>query len=165
VYRCRGDDEWVALAALDDAARAALAGLIGQPDLAADEAAWRDRADDVDKQLSDWASRGSVAEAVAALRACGVAAAPVTGPAALLSDPHLLARGFWETVDHPVAGSFLCTGMPFTFVGKPRRWLRRVPPLYGQHTGEVLTGLLGHDEQDLARLREAGATGARPTGL
>ena len=33
VYRCRGDDEWVALAALDDTARASLAGLIGQPDL------------------------------------------------------------------------------------------------------------------------------------
>jgi crotonobetainyl-CoA:carnitine CoA-transferase CaiB-like acyl-CoA transferase len=165
VYRCRGDDEWVALAALDDAARASLAGLIGQRDLATDEAAWRERADDVDKQLSDWASRGSVTEAVAALRACGVAAAPVTGPAALLSDPHLLARGFWETVDHPVAGSFLCTGMPFTFVGKPRRWLRRVPPLYGQHTAEVLTGLLGRDEQDLARLRAAGATSARPAGL
>ena len=104
-------------------------------------------------------------EAVGALRACGVAAAPVTGAAALLSDPHLLARGFWETVDHPVVGSFLCTGMPFEFVGKPRRWLRRVPPLYGQHTDEVLMGLLGRSEQDLARLREAGVTSARPAGL
>ena len=50
VYRCRDDDEWVALAALDDTARAALAGLIGQPDLAPDEAAWRERADDIDKR-------------------------------------------------------------------------------------------------------------------
>ena len=57
VYRCRADDEWVALAALSDAARASLAGLIGQPDLASDEAAWRERADDIDKQLSDWSSR------------------------------------------------------------------------------------------------------------
>ena len=56
VYRCRDDDEWVALAALDDTARASVAGLIGQPDLALDEAAWRERADDIDKQLSDWAS-------------------------------------------------------------------------------------------------------------
>jgi crotonobetainyl-CoA:carnitine CoA-transferase CaiB-like acyl-CoA transferase len=86
-------------------------------------------------------------------------------PAALLSDPQLLARGFWETVDHPVAGSFLCTGMPFVFVGKPRRWIRRVPPLYGQHTGEVLMGVLGHGEQELAALRESGATSARPAGL
>ncbi|BBZ42438.1 CaiB/BaiF CoA-transferase family protein [Mycobacterium conspicuum] len=165
VYRCRGDDEWIALAALDDAGRAAVAGLIGQPDLAPDEAGWRERADDVDKQLAAWASGRTVSEAVAALRSCGVAAAPVTGPAALLSDPHLLARGFWETVDHPVVGAFLCTGMPFEFVGKRRRWLRRVPPLYGQHTDEVLMGVLGHGEQDLARLREAGVTSVRPAGL
>jgi crotonobetainyl-CoA:carnitine CoA-transferase CaiB-like acyl-CoA transferase len=99
------------------------------------------------------------------LRASGVAAAPLVAPASLLSDPQLLARGFWETVDHPVAGSFLCTGMPFVFVGKPRRWIRRVPPLYGQHTGEVLMGVLGHGEQELAALRESGATSARPAGL
>ena len=42
VYRCRGDDDWVALAALDDAARASLARLLGQPDLDR-AAAWREQ--------------------------------------------------------------------------------------------------------------------------
>jgi hypothetical protein len=64
-----------------------------------------------------------------------------------------------------VAGSFSCTGMPFAFVGKPRRWIRRVPPLYGQHTDEVLTGILGRSERDLLELRAFGATSARPAGL
>ncbi|MDT5147216.1 MAG: hypothetical protein QOC58_1861, partial [Mycobacterium sp.] len=163
VYPCRGDDEWVALAALDDAARAALARLIGQPGLG--NAEWRERADELDKLISDWTAQNSPAEAVGALRAGGVAAAPVTPAASLLSDPHLLARGFWERVDHPVAGSFLCTGMPFAFAGRLRRWIRRVPPLYGQHTHEVMTGVLGRSEQDLVELREAGAIGTRPAGL
>jgi len=163
VYRCQGDEEWVALAAMDDAARTSLARLIGQSEI--DEAEWRERADEIDKLISDWTARRSVAEAVDALRAGGVAAARVTAPAALMSDPQLLARDFWETVDHPVAGSFLCTGMPFAFVGKPRRWIRRVPPLYGQHTSEVLTGVLGHNQQDLVELRALGATSARPAGL
>ncbi len=169
VYRCRGDsdddDAWVAVAALDNEARVSLAGLIGQPELGPDEAGWRERADEIDKLISDWTARRSVAEAVGALRGCGVAAAPVVTPASLLTDPQLLARGFWETVDHPVAGSFLCTGMPFAFAGKPRRWIRLVPPLYGQHTGEVLMDVLGHSDQDLADLRESGATSARPAGL
>ncbi|KKC03387.1 CoA transferase, partial [Mycobacterium nebraskense] len=95
----------------------------------------------------------------------GVAAAPVTPAPALLSDPHLHARGFWETVDHPVAGSFLCTGMPFAFLGKARRWIRRVPPLYGQHTGEVLTGLLGRSQEDLSALQQSGIISTRPAGL
>jgi crotonobetainyl-CoA:carnitine CoA-transferase CaiB-like acyl-CoA transferase len=163
VYRCQGDDEWVALAAMDDAARDSLAGLIGEPEL--EERGWRDRADELDKLISDWAARRSVIEAVDELRGRGVAAAPVAAPASLLSDPQLLARGFWETVHHPVAGTFLCTGMPFEFVGKPRRWIRRVPPLYGQHTDEVLMGVLGRSPQDLIALRESGAVSERPAGL
>jgi crotonobetainyl-CoA:carnitine CoA-transferase CaiB-like acyl-CoA transferase len=83
----------------------------------------------------------------------------------LLTDPQLLNRGFWERVDHPVAGSFLCTGMPFTFVGKPRRWIRRIAPRYGEHTSEVLTGVLGYHQTDLAAMRESGITATRPAGL
>ncbi len=163
VYACRGEDEWVALAALDDAARTSLAELIGQPAMAA--ALWRERADELDKLISVWAAGHSVPGAVAALRARGIAAAPVTPAAALLRDPQLLARGFWERVDHPVAGSFLCTGLPFVFAGRPRRWIRRVAPLYGQHTTEVLTGVLGYGDEDVTRLRDSGAVSARPAGL
>ena len=169
VYRCRDDsdddDAWVAVAALDGAARMSLAGLIGQSKLGPDEAGWRQRADEIDKLISDWTAPRSVSEAVAGLRGCGVAAAPVVAPGSLLTDPQLLARGFWETVEHPVAGSFLCTGMPFAFAGRPRRWIHRGSPLYGQHTDEVLMDVLGHGHQDLAELRESGATSARPAGL
>ncbi|BBZ46523.1 CaiB/BaiF CoA-transferase family protein [Mycobacterium parmense] len=163
VYPCRGDDEWVALAATDEGARASLAGMLGQPELRGPD--WQDRADEIDKLISDWAARHSVDHAVETLRAAGVAAARVTPAAALLDDPHLLARGFWETVDHPVAGSFRCTGMPFAFAGRPRRWIHRIPPLYGQHTDEVLTGVLGRGEADLAELRESATISTRPAGL
>lgn len=165
VYRCRGDDEWVALAAMGDAARLALARLIERPELGAGEAAWQERADEIDKLISDWAARHEVPGAVGALRAAGVGAARVTPPSALLTDPQLLARGFWEKVHHPVAGEFLCTGMPFAFVGTPRRWIRRVPPLYGEHTDEVLTGVIGLASEDLDRVRAAGVTSTRPAGL
>ena len=150
---------------MDGAARVSLARLIARPELGPHRTAWRERADEIDKLISDWTARRSVAEAVGALRTGGVAAARVTAPVALLCDPQLLARGFWETVDHPVAGSFLCTGMPFAFVGKPRRWIHRAPPLYGQHTSEVLTGVLGRSQQDLVELRGLGATSTRPAGL
>jgi crotonobetainyl-CoA:carnitine CoA-transferase CaiB-like acyl-CoA transferase len=156
VYPCEGEDHWVAVAAVDDDAREALADLIDRPDPAPDE---------IDKLIADWTARHSVGAAVGALRSRGVAAAPLAAPASLLTDPQLLARGFWETVDHPIAGSFLCTGMPFAFAGKPRRWIRRVPPLYGQHTDEVLTEVLGHSAQDLVALRDSGTTSARPAGL
>jgi crotonobetainyl-CoA:carnitine CoA-transferase CaiB-like acyl-CoA transferase len=165
VYRCQGDDDWVAVAALNDDARESLASLLDRPEIGAAEDRWREDADEIDKLVSSWAAQRSVGDVVATLRGRGVAAAPVAAPASLLSDPHLLARGFWETVDHPVAGSFLCTGMPFAFVGKPRHWLRRVAPTYGQHTEEVLTGVLGHSAQDLVEFCEAGVISTRPAGL
>jgi crotonobetainyl-CoA:carnitine CoA-transferase CaiB-like acyl-CoA transferase len=165
VYRCRGDDEWVAVAAVDDAARVALAGLIGLAELGPGPVGWRERADEIDKLIAGWTAGRTVADAVRTLRGAGVPSAPVTNSPALLDNPHLLARGFWERVDHPVAGTFRCTGMPFVFVGKPRRWIRRVAPLYGQHTEEVLTGLLGRSEHELAQLRASGTTSIRPAGL
>ncbi len=170
VYRCRGDDDWVALALLTDEAWPGLAALIGRPELAGDPAlitqsGRRSQADQIDKLLSDWTAHRTVSDAVRALRDYGVAASAVVVPPALLDDEHLLARGFWETVEHPVVGSYRCTGMPFTFVGRPRRWVRTPPPVYGQHTAEVLTGILGLTADDLADLRAAGAISDRPAGM
>jgi crotonobetainyl-CoA:carnitine CoA-transferase CaiB-like acyl-CoA transferase len=170
VYRCRGDDDWVALAVLDDATWRRLAALIGRPELGRDpvlmtQAGRRSQADPIDKLLGDWTAQRTVSDAVRTLREHGIAASAVVDPPALLDDEHLLARGFWETVEHPVVGSYRCTGMPFTFVDRPRRWVRTPPPLYGQHTEEVLTGLLGLTEEDLDRLRSAGAISDRPAGL
>ncbi len=170
VYRCQGDDDWVAAAVLDDDAWPRLAQLIGRPELGRDPAlrehtARRRCADEIDKLIGDWTAQRTVEDAVRALRGCGVAAAPVTEPSALLDDEQLLARGFWEWVDHPVAGRFLCTGMPFTFIGLPRRWVRTPAPLYGQHTVEVLTTALGLAESDLVELQKAGAISSRPAGL
>ena len=165
VYRCSGDDEWVAIAAIDDAARVSLADIIGRPEFGSGGAGWREQADDIDKLIAGWTARRTVDDAVRTLRAAGVLAAPVTAAADLLENAHLLARGFWERIDHPVVGSFLCTGMPFALLGKPRRWIRRVPPLYGQHTDEVLGGLLGRSKHDVAQLRVSGATSVRPGGL
>ncbi|KKC02098.1 CaiB/BaiF CoA-transferase family protein, partial [Mycobacterium nebraskense] len=71
VYRCRGDDNWVALAATDDAARVSLAHLLGRPDLRAGD--WLEQQDEIDKLISDWTARQSVAGAVEALRGGGVA--------------------------------------------------------------------------------------------
>lgn len=164
VYRCLGEDEWVAVAAMDDDARAAVASLLDQPELGPEEPVWRQHADEIDKLIANWAARRTVPDAVRALRSSGVAAAPVRAPAGLLTDPHLIARGFWERVDHPVVGSFLCTGMPFTFVGKPRRWIHRGTPLYGQHTSEVLAEL-GYSPAELAALTDSKITAARPAGL
>jgi crotonobetainyl-CoA:carnitine CoA-transferase CaiB-like acyl-CoA transferase len=170
VYRCAGDDQWVALAILDERAWLALVEVIGHSELALDETlrdewARRRRADEIDKLIEEWTLPRTPADVVANLHSHRIAAAHVVGAADLLEDDQLTARGFWETVDHPVVGTFKTTGMPFTFGGVQRKWVTTPAPLYGQHTDEVLSDVLGCTRGDISSLEEVGAVARRPAGL
>jgi crotonobetainyl-CoA:carnitine CoA-transferase CaiB-like acyl-CoA transferase len=64
------------------------------------------------------------------------------------------ARGFFEEIDHPVAGRRRFPGGPAKFGGQwppPRR-----APLLGEHTAEILTGELEYPAAELATLAEMG---------
>ena len=64
------------------------------------------------------------------------------------------ARGFFEEIDHPIAGRRRFPGGPAKFDGQwpaPRR-----APLLGEHTAEILTGELKYPAADLVTLAEMG---------
>lgn len=69
-------------------------------------------------------------------------------------DPGYRARDFFQTVDHPVAGSLEYAGLPMRFRGTPGE-LRRAP-LLGEHTSEVLTTRLGYTPEEVVILRQRG---------
>jgi len=169
VYRAAGGDEWVAVALLDDRAWPALAALVGRADLASDgrlaaEPARRGRAGEIDEAIRNWMASRTPELAVRRLREAGVAAARVAAPADLPDDVQLQARGFWEKVTHPVAGTFLSTGMPFRLASVPGSWVRSPAPMLGQHNGEVLAEA-GYPADQVAALEAAGIIGSRPAGL
>lgn len=68
----------------------------------------------------------------------------------LAQDEHFRSRGFWQRVNHPVAGEFEMPGRPFIMNDSP--WeLRRPAPLLGEHSDEILleAGLTGTDVKAL----------------
>jgi crotonobetainyl-CoA:carnitine CoA-transferase CaiB-like acyl-CoA transferase len=98
-------------------------------------------------------ARRTSAEWLARLEAAGVPAGPIHDLAAAFSDPVAVERGMRVEVDHPTAGRVVQVGSPWKLDGASSP-VRLPPPLLGQHTAEVLTQVLGYDEE---RVRALGA--------
>jgi len=97
------------------------------------------------------------------LQAHGVAAGAVLKGGEVIANPHLEARHFWDTVDHPEVGTYRQVTTPWTLSKSPRQAATPAPSL-GEHNGYVLGELLGLSSQEIADLADAGIIGTRPTG-
>jgi len=121
VFRCAGDDRWIAIAAYDDRQWEALRSLMGHPDFGppADRLA---RAAEVEAAVSAWAAPRDPWELERELRAAGVPAAVSRNLDDLLADPHLAARHFFRAGrDGPALGlPWVAPSNPLTAPPAPR---------------------------------------------
>jgi len=134
VYRCDGEDRWLAVAAATDEQRRALHQVIGG-------------ADDVEA----WCAPLDADEAAGLLVRAGVPAAVVIPTRDVVHNPQVRHRGLFEAVDHPLTGTHELPGMPFRF-SRVDRWIHRPAPTLGQHNDEVLAEA-GLDAEAIASLR------------
>ena len=158
VYRCQGDDRWVAIAVAADDQWPALCHVLGLDALAVNPALTtlegrKAAAGEIDDAISgktafcdDW----SLAQA---LQAAGVPASPVETVGDLVGrDP--LGKSLFKEIDHPAGVTMLLQHEPVMWNGQ-RLPLERAPFL-GEHTAEVLGALLGLDGQALSDLAAEG---------
>jgi 2-methylfumaryl-CoA isomerase len=71
-----------------------------------------------------------------------------------------LENPMFSMVDEPGIGSYLAPGSPFDFSEAVRRPVKPAPVL-GQHTDEILLGVLGLSEGEVGRLHDQGVVGGR----
>jgi len=170
LYRCAGDDDWVAVTVRSDDQWRALVEVMGRPSWTHDDrygtvAGRQAHADEIDRQLQDWFGAQDLRRAVDDLAAAGIPVAPVVSPSLVTENDQLNDRGFLETLEHPRTGSGRYPRPPFAPLDGQRTWLMRPPPTLGQHNDQVLREICGLTDQELARLASAGVIGTRPKGL
>ncbi len=160
VYRCRGEDCWVAISITDDEAWSRFRDALGDPGWARgavlDSVLGRlANHDAIDTAIEVWTSQRTEDEVEELLLAAGVAAAKVQRSRDLLADPQYAHRGFYHRLEHAEVGPLPYAGHSYRIEGY-RHGPRSAAPTLGEHTFEVLTDILGFDVDEVAEIAATG---------
>jgi len=97
----------------------------------------------------------STAEWINLLTVADIPVAPMHTLDSLLQDPHLIATGFYQVLEHPSEGKIRLMRSPTEWSSTPAE-IRRLPPRPGEHTGEILDEL-GYSPREISTLVDSGA--------
>ena len=133
---------------------------IGREDLAKDarfdsEAKRVTNRDALGPLLNSTFSTRPAAEWLARLDKAGVPAGRIKTVAEVCESEHLRARGMFVRLAHPKAGAVTAMGVPIRLWDTPGA-AQAAAPLLGQHTDEILSGLLRIPKAKADKLRAAG---------
>jgi crotonobetainyl-CoA:carnitine CoA-transferase CaiB-like acyl-CoA transferase len=158
-YRCAGD-RWLALTVDDAASWTGLCRTLGRPAWAADATlataqGRRARRTEIDAAIAAWSAQRDDVAAMTALQANGVAAGIAHDAQSLLSDPQLVARGFFATLVHPEVGPHPVYAPVWRIEGAATAFGKPAPVL-GADNRYVLEDLLGLNGERIAELEASG---------
>jgi len=161
VYRCAGDDRWIAITIFTDEDWERFATAAGRPAWTHDArfatVAGRIRhAAELDRLVADWTRPRDAAETMRILQDAGVAAGVVADAEDLCArDPQLAARGHFVDVPTSEGRTVRIDGPPYVLSDTPAA-VGAPGPLLGEHTDEVLSSLLGVSAEEIRMLRADG---------
>ena len=103
-------------------------------------------------------------DAVALLSASGIPASPLYDARLSPEHPQMIARGYFERLDHPIVGQHLVPTIPFRFRSVDR-WSRSPAPTVGEDNETILKDLLGLDDAAIEKLIAEAVIGTRLKGI
>ena len=161
LYRCLGDDAYVAVTIDGNGPFADLAGAIGRPELATDSryraASSRvEHREELDRMLEAWTAQLSSVDAQDRLQTAGVAAGAAVHAFELLANPQLIARGQFGKLPQPGYDDPLDSEMGpalFEHISPPEL---RPAPLMAADTEVVCRQVLGLSDDEIEELEVTG---------
>jgi benzylsuccinate CoA-transferase BbsF subunit len=158
VFPAEGEDRWVAIAVTSDDEWSGLCRVISP--LAADDRfatmeARLANQDALEKLIADWTRTRDVADIENSLQAERVPVHRLTTTADVFSDPQLAAREHIVTVNHGELGDVPVENSRMRFSATPAN-VTTSGPTFGQHNQQVLTEILGLDDEAFVELLAEG---------
>ena len=111
--------------------------------------------DEITRLLNEIFLKRPTREWVKLLDEAGVANGPINTIEKVFEEPQVQSRGMKIELPHAVAGKVPLVASPMKFSGTPIKH-EVPPPALGQHTDEILRGVLKKNEAEIARLKAAG---------
>lgn len=156
VYRCQGDDNWVAITIENDAMWERFCETMGRPALAHDPrysdvvSRYRNQ-EELDPIIAAWTADQGHYQVMEALQGKGITAGAVISHREIFDDPHLQARGFFKEIELPDVGHFPHPGPFYKMSKTPFKEPRRAPTL-GEHNEYVYKTILGCSDAEYEAL-------------
>ena len=152
------DSKWIAIACATDKLFERLASAMGRPELASsslygEQKTRLENRHDVNEIVRDWCGSLNREEILQRCFATGAPAGPLNNIADVFGDRQFHARRNLVAIDEPDLGETIIVPSVIPRLSETPGEIRHLGPKLGQHTDEVLTGLLGLDEQKISELR------------
>ncbi|HEY7268279.1 MAG TPA: CoA transferase [Dehalococcoidia bacterium] len=159
IYRCRGEDSWCAITVLEDAQWRALVTIdalraLDRPEFATLEGR-RAGEDDIDAGIEAWTCGWDRQELAAFLQSRGVPAGSYQDIVDMVHNDPVLGERYFEKRMHPVGREFLVHGSPIQSRRTPAQV--ELGPLLGEHTIQILEGIIGLTADEIAEYAAVGA--------
>ena len=160
IYRCKGEDRWVAIAVMTDDEWRSFVKAIGSPEWAKDKkyatAAGRvGNSDELDRRVEEWTVSYPPEQIQETLQKAGVGAGLVANAQDLDEDPQLNHYNFYREMEHPYMGKLRYYHPDPVKLSAAEADISR-PVLLGEHTDYICTDILGMPREEVDRLRQKG---------
>lgn len=153
VYQCAGEEQWLAITMRTLGEWRSVATALDLKEELADVA--KDaRLNEIDRRISGALAEMDPQSAMERLAKAGVPAGRVLNTVDIHNDPHLEARGYWVELPHPKMATWKQPRSAWQ-LKEAAPTPRRHAPLFGEHNREILGGLLGLSDAEIAALAEA----------
>ena len=163
VFPCKGRDQWILIQIKSEAEWESVMDMI--PTLRSfsclEPMERRAKFIEIEAVIGEWTSTRSAKDLMAALQAVCVPAAILNDVADLMEDPHLVSRGYMQFLSRAFVGEQPHPSAPWRFGDAPIRISSSAPTL-GQHNQDILGGLLGLSNGQIASLSRDGIIGNKP---